>query len=153
MRNARCPTSIFVEHCALSIAHCAVGELEQKMPTRLRDFAVAARSLLEGRPADSIEAVGRIVASDFRDPEGLFYLSRHLAHLGETGPALTLLERVVDGGFFCYPAMARDSWLKPLRTQPAFTRLLARAESHHRTALDAFAQPGGDRALGVAMSV
>ena len=130
-----------------------MGELEQKMPTRLRDFAVAARSLLEGRPADSIEAVGRIVASDFRDPEGLFYLSRHLAHLGETGPALTLPERVVDGGFFCYPAMARDSWLKPLRTQPAFTRLLARAESHHRTALDAFAQLGGDRVLGVAMPV
>ena len=32
------------------------------------------------RLAESIAAVGRVVASDFRDPEGLFYLSRHLAH-------------------------------------------------------------------------
>ena len=60
-------------------------DLEQKMPTRLRDFIVAARTLLEGNTAESIAAVGRIVASDFRDPEGLFYLSRHLAHLNEAG--------------------------------------------------------------------
>ena len=63
-------------------------ELEQKIPGRLRDFVVAARTLLEGHAAESIAAVGRIVGSDFRDPEGLFYLSRHLAHLNEVDPAL-----------------------------------------------------------------
>jgi tetratricopeptide (TPR) repeat protein len=73
-------------------------ELEQTTRTRLRDFIVAARTLLEGNAAESIAAVGRVVASDFRDREGLFYLSRHLAHLNEVGPALDLLERVVAGG-------------------------------------------------------
>ena len=100
-------------------------ELEHKLPGRLRDFAVVARTLLEGHAAESIAAVGRIVGSDFRDPEGLFYLSRHLARLNEVGPALDLLERVVASGYFCFPAMARDPWLDSLRKKPAFTTTAA----------------------------
>jgi DNA-binding winged helix-turn-helix (wHTH) protein/tetratricopeptide (TPR) repeat protein len=124
-------------------------ELEQKIPTRLGDFMVAARTLLEGDQAASIAAVGRIAQSDFRDPEGLFYMSRHLAHLSEVGPALDLFERVVAGGFFCFPAMAGDPWLQPLRRKPAFGKLLRRAESRHQEARAAFERLGGDKVLGV----
>jgi hypothetical protein len=124
-------------------------ELEQKIPTRLRDFTMAARTLLEGRPAESIAAAGRVAASDFRDPEGLFYLSRHLAHLNDTGPALDLFARVVDGGFFGFPAMARDPWLDPLRKKPAFAKLLRRAHTHHEQALAAFDRLGGEKVLGI----
>jgi eukaryotic-like serine/threonine-protein kinase len=120
-------------------------EMEQTTKTRLRDFIVAARNLLEGKPAESVAAVNRVVASDFRDPEGLFYLSRHLAHLNETAAALELLERVVAGGFFCYPAIARDPWLDSLRKKPAFTKLLRQAESRHREAAAAFAQIRADK--------
>jgi hypothetical protein len=126
----------------------ALRDLEQTTRTRLKDFAIAARTLLEGKADESVAAVGRIVASDFRDPEGLFYLSRHLAHLNETGPAIGLLERVVEGGFFCYPAMTSDPWLAPLRKKPLFTQLLHRAESQHREASTLFARAGGDKALG-----
>ena len=62
-------------------------ELEKTTWTRLRDFMVAARTLLEGDAAQSIAAVDRIVDSDFRDPEGLFYLTRHLSHLEEVDRA------------------------------------------------------------------
>ena len=55
----------------------ALRELEKTTTTRMRDFMVAARTLLEGDAAQSVAAVNRIVASDFRDPEGLFYLARH----------------------------------------------------------------------------
>jgi tetratricopeptide (TPR) repeat protein len=65
-------------------------------------YIVASRTLLEGNPAGSIAAVERVAQSDFRDPEGLFYLSRHLAHVNEVGRALDLFERVVAGGFFCF---------------------------------------------------
>ena len=121
-----------------------------KLPGRLRDFVVVARTLLEGHAAESIAAVGRIVASDFRDPEGLFYLSRHLARLNEVGPALDLLERVVASGYFCFPAMARDPWLDPLRKKPAFTKLLRRAEALHQEALAAFERLGGPKLFGAA---
>src|SRR5207245_6351513 len=89
--------------------------LEGKIKTRMRDFIIAARTMIEGETAGSVAAVGRIVASEFSDPEGLFYLTRHLARLNQIDSALELLERVVGGGFFCYPAMVRDPWLEPVR--------------------------------------
>jgi DNA-binding winged helix-turn-helix (wHTH) protein/tetratricopeptide (TPR) repeat protein len=125
-------------------------ELEEKLPGRLRDFAVVARTLLEGHASESIAAVGRIVGSDFRDPEGLFYLSRHLAHLDEVHPALDVLERVITSGYSCFPAMARDPWLGSLRTRPAFTTLLRRAESRHQEALTVFERLGGRQVFGAA---
>jgi len=102
-----------------------------------------ARTMLEGRAADSVTAVAKIVGSDFRDPEGLFYLSRHLARLNEVSPALELLERVVASGYSCFPTMARDPWLNSLRKKLAFSKLLRGTEMQHREALAAFEGAGG----------
>lgn len=126
-------------------------ELEQKTKTRIRDFIIAARALLENDTAESVAAVNRILASDFQDPEGLFYLSRHLAHLGQAGPALELFERVVKGGYFCFPAMARDPWLDSIRKEPVFAKLLQQAEIRHREAAAAFKQLNGEKVLGIAV--
>jgi hypothetical protein len=123
-------------------------ELEQTMKTRVPGFVIAARTLLEGKHAESIATVNRIVASGFKDPEGLFYLSRHLTHLGELDAALNVFQRVVAGGYFCFPAMASDPWLDPLRKKPAFTKLLRQAEAQHREAAAAFAALGGAIVLG-----
>ena len=122
-------------------------DLEQKTKTRIRDFIIAVRALLDKDATESIVAVNRIMASDFQDPEGLFYLSRHLAHLNQFGPALQLFERVVAGGYFCYPAMAKDPWLDSLRKKPAFTKLLRQAETQHRDAA-AFKRLSGEKVLG-----
>ncbi len=130
----------------------ALRDLEKTTWTRMRDFMVAARTLLEGNEAESIAAVNRIVASDFRDPEGLFYLARHLSHLQQVQPAIELFERVVDGGFFCVPAMTGDPWLDPLRKKPAFAKLLRQAGARHREAVAAFADFQGERVLGYTRS-
>jgi len=122
-------------------------ELEQTMKTRVPGFVIAARTLLEGNAADSVATVKRIVASGFKDPEGLFYLTRHLAHLNEVDAALDLFERVVGGGYLCHPAMAADPWLKPLRRKAAFARRLGVAESRHREAAAAFTALGGTSVL------
>jgi len=127
-------------------------ELEQTTNTRIRDFVIAARALLEKNVAESVVAVNRIIASEFRDPEGLYYLVRHLAHLGEAGPALQLFDRVVAGGYFCYPAMAKDPWLDSLRNEPAFGNLLRQVETQHREAATSFERLRGEKLLGVAIS-
>ena len=131
-------------------AVAALRQLEEKTWTRMRDFMIAARALLEGHPSESLAAIDRVVSSDFRDPEGLFYLTRHLAHLNQIGPALDLFRRVVAGGFVCFPAMERDPWLDPLRTTPEFATLLGQAEARHREAAAAFARMEGSVVLGLA---
>ena len=112
----------------------ALREVEQHARSRVPGFVVAGRTLLEGNTSDSLAAVQRIVSSGFNDPEALFYAARHLAHLGEHDGALTVFERVVSGGFFCYPAFAADPWLAGLRKRAAFTRLMREAEARHNEA-------------------
>ena len=127
----------------------ALRALEEKIKTRIRDFLTAARTMIEGNAEASVAAVGRIVSSDFGDPEGLFYLARHLARLNEAESALNLLERVVGGGFFCYPALVSDPWLDSVRKSARFTILLGKAEQQHRRAEAEFNRLEGDRILGM----
>lgn len=122
-------------------------ELEGRTQTRIREFMAAARALLEGNAAESIAAIERLIGSDFGDPEGLFYLTRHLAHLRRTERALELFHRVVRGGFFCYPAMANDPWLDRLRQHAEFKKLLRQAETQHRDAAATFAAMHGNAVL------
>ncbi len=130
----------------------AVRHLEEKTRTRMRDFMIAARALMEGNIPESAAAIDRIVGSDFRDPEGLFYLTRHLARINELDRAGELFARVVPGGFFCFAAMARDPWLDPLRGRPAFDRLLRQARTRYCEAEATFTREQGDVMLGVAPS-
>jgi hypothetical protein len=107
-----------------------------------------ATTLLEGKTDDSIAAANRIAASDFCDPEGLFYMARHLAHLNEIDRAIDLFRRVVEGGYCCYPAMSDDPWLDPARARPEFRTLLQLAETRHRQAASTFARVHGYAVLG-----
>jgi hypothetical protein len=108
----------------------------------------AARALLEGDRSGSIAAVNRVLSSDFSDPEGLFYLTRHLSHLDEVDGALAAFRRVVSGGYFCYPAMAEDEWLDALRRKDEFTELLDVARAGHQKAKTVFDGFDGSRLLG-----
>ena len=109
----------------------------------------AARDLAAGKRDESVAVLSGIVDSGFRDPEGLYYWAGHFAYLGELERAISVFKRAVEGGFFCYPAMARDSGLDPLRAQPEFNRLLYLAETRHREAVAAFLEAGGDGVLGL----
>jgi hypothetical protein len=111
---------------------------------------MAARTMFEGDEVASAAAVQRIVSSDFSDPEGLYYVVRHLARLNQVDSALELFECVVNRGFVCYPAMVNDTWLEPIRHQPAFQSTLRKAEEQHRLAEQEFVRLEGDRILGMA---
>ncbi len=126
-------------------ALAAYRELESKTPTRVRHLIGAGRLLLEDKPGESAASM---LAFEVQDPEALYYGARHLAKLGETDRALERLQRAVEGGFFCYPAMAADPWLDPLRKKPACTRLLKRAEREHREAASLFKGLHGEEMLG-----
>jgi DNA-binding winged helix-turn-helix (wHTH) protein/tetratricopeptide (TPR) repeat protein len=127
----------------------ALRPLEEKMKTRMRDFMMAARAVIEGDLAASVAAIERITTSAFSDPEALLYLSRHLAHLNQVEASLELLERAVGGGHFCYPTMSTDPWFDALRKQPKFVSLLDRAEQQHKAAVKEFDRLEGSQTLGL----
>jgi len=130
-------------------AAAALRVLEQKVTTRMRDFMMAARTMIEGDAEGSVAAIERILSSAFGDPEGLFYLTRHLAHLNQVDAALELYERAVGGGIFCHPAMSSDPWLDSIRKRPEFVKLLERVEHQHQAAAAEFARLEGNRILGM----
>jgi hypothetical protein len=127
----------------------AVREAEARMPTRRRHMAVAARALIEGRVEDSVAAVKAMLSPDFRDPEGRFYVARHIARYGDAREAIAQLERIIADGFFCNPVLARDPSFDRLRGMPAFTALLDRCAVQHRAAVEAFDAADGRAVLGM----
>jgi len=128
----------------------ALRSLEEKVKTRMRDFIMAARTMIEGDAAASVEAIERITNSQFSDPEALLYLTRHLARLNKVDAALELFERVVAGGHFCYPAMSSDPWLDPIRKKTQFVKTLKKAEEQHQVAASVFSRLEGGRILNIA---
>jgi len=124
-------------------------ELEDIPYELIRLYIVSLRALLDGNRRESLEIAEQAISSHFLGPEELFYFARQIAYLGEQERVLAVLRQAIDGGFFCVPALTRDPWLDPLRTQAGFQDLLQRAQARHREALIAFNAEGGDRVLGV----
>jgi non-specific serine/threonine protein kinase len=126
-----------------------LAERVKKLPPKLQQVVGALRALLEGRQADAIAAVQAITASDFRDAEGLYYLARVLARAGAAAEAVALVKQATEAGFWCYPLLASDTWLDPVRDRPEFVAVLRRAEHEHALAVAAYASAAGDRILGL----
>lgn len=123
---------------------------EQDRPWRLgKLYLTSLRTLLEGKREESLAVSEELMQATFRDPEGMYYLGRQLAYLRQEAPALELLARAIDNGFFCHQALLRDPWLDSLRARTEFTSLLNKAHQLHREALTAFLAGGGPSLLGI----
>ncbi len=118
---------------------------DAKLPPKIRQIIGALRALLEGRRDDAVAGILAITNGDFRDAEGLYYLARELAHAGATDDAIAVLQRVCAAGFHCYPLIATDEWLDPIRDRAEFAEMLQRVRHEHELAATAFAAAGGTR--------
>jgi serine/threonine protein kinase len=131
----------------------AVSLLRQRelaKPWRLgRLYLTSLRALLEGKREESLAASEELMNATFRDPEGMYYLARQLGYLREEAPALDMLSRTIDNGFFCHAAMLRDPWLDSLRARTEFASLMSKAHQLQREASAAFVAGGGPSLLGI----
>jgi serine/threonine protein kinase/tetratricopeptide (TPR) repeat protein len=126
-------------------------EKEHAVSERIgRVFMSSLRTLLEGNREASLKTSHELMTGTFRDPEGKYYLARQLAYLSDSGRATRLLKDTVDQGYFCYPQMAADPWLDPIRGDAEFKRLLDRAKVLHQEAIEVFRTEGGPPLLGQA---
>jgi len=130
----------------------AIATLKEKEPgmseRRAQVFMMSLRTLLEGNREMSLKASDELMEKEFMDPEGKYYLARQLAFLSETGRATQVLNATVDGGYFCYPQIASDPWLDPIRGDAEFKRILNRAQALHQEAIELFRAEGGPPLLG-----
>jgi serine/threonine protein kinase len=128
----------------------ALQQAELDKPWRLGKLYLASlRALLQENREESLQASKELMKATFRDPEGIYYLSRQLSYLGQEADALAMLSRAIDNGFFCYPAMVHDPWLDVLRGRTEFTSLLRKAHGLHGEATIAFLEAGGGELLGL----
>ena len=114
-----------------------------------QDLAVSAIGVLTGDREMALDGARRMLEGGFEDPEGLYFLVRHFAKVGETGDALTLFERVVAAGFTTTATFRADPWLASIAGEPRFQAALAAADFTHRHAAELFESAGGPRLLGV----
>jgi non-specific serine/threonine protein kinase len=128
----------------------ALREREVKaQPARLaRLYFTSLRALLEGNREESLRAIEEFRNATFRDPEGLFYIARQSAYLGEKATALELFSRAIERGFFCFPSFVRDPWLDNLRGSREFNDQMRKAQELHREAVQSFLALGGEALLG-----
>ena len=124
-------------------------EKEAAIPERRGQvFIMSLRALLEGDRELSLQASDELITDGFQDPEGVYYLARQLAYLNDSGRANRLLSHTVEGGYFCYPQIASDPWLDPIRGDAEFKRILQTAQTLHQQAIDVFRAEGGPPLLG-----
>jgi TolB-like protein len=99
--------------------------------------------------------VGRVAISKlldfaaFADPEGWYYWAQAATGLGDRERAMDLLSRAVDTGLHCVRGLETPPMLDPLRTDPRFASLVARARAGQAIAVRAFADADGHRLLGL----
>ena len=121
-----------------------------KVPPVMRAFVLAALYVIDpDEPRDL--APLRNLLDLFKDPEGLYYVARTLAKLGDLEGAAIGMQRSVERGYLCYPTFASDPWLDPLRGGSDFEAAMERAQTGHEAALADFKAGGGEKILGVSL--
>jgi len=133
-------------------ANGAIGLLRQREASTvpmIRSLFATTRTLLEGDGAACVTNAESVI-DGFSDPEAMFLGVRHVAYFGDPGRVITLLERVLDGGYNWFRTVrAPDPWLEKLFDVPAFLALEERARSDYKQARAEFYAAGGGSLFGV----
>jgi tetratricopeptide (TPR) repeat protein len=102
-----------------------IGEDDQKLAAQ---FELAYWS---GQRALALEALRKRESQDPADEEVLYSIVERYGIIGEAGDCARCLRKSVELGFFCYPYMARDPDLDPVRSAPEVQKVLALAKTKH----------------------
>jgi serine/threonine protein kinase len=116
----------------------------------VRAIIQSLRAYLEGDFAECLSAIQAGEPQARKDPECLYYMARHLAQINQQERAIKILSNVIESGFLCGSAVARDPWLAPLRSLPGYSQLLHIAEQRRSPAHAGFLEAGGPRLLNMA---
>jgi serine/threonine protein kinase len=105
-------------------------------------FRAAFEGVMRGDRAMTRGAGLELIADEFPDGEGFYYMARALARVGELELATEAFARAIRS-FFCVPGMDRDRWIDPLRGRADFEAALATARDRHLRSVAQFESAGG----------
>jgi DNA-binding winged helix-turn-helix (wHTH) protein/TolB-like protein len=77
------------------------------------------------------ESEAKIQERSVGDPEAIYKIAQAYALLGDRESAMRMLQTSIAGGFFPYPYLKKDPLLDSLRSERAFTALMAAARQRH----------------------
>jgi serine/threonine protein kinase/tetratricopeptide (TPR) repeat protein len=129
-------------------AAALVAERERWRQTPLGlTYLQALRALIEGRRDDCVRLTDAARARFHLRGEELFYMARHYAWAEEADKAVQALAEAVETGYFNFPTLDTDPWLKALRGSREFDAVLQHAAMRHQQAQAIFAKAGGPQYL------
>src|SRR5881628_1663840 len=84
------------------------------------------RACAAHRPLPEIAALASTVRPQ-EDPEVDYFFASHLAYCGQTGAALQLLKRAIQGNYCSYPAIDSDRYFVSVRAKAEFAEIRSAA--------------------------
>ena len=96
------------------------GRIDQRSQASLASVLAA-----NGKRDDAADTIRVVLDSGYMDHHVAYALGVASAQLGRAGDAVRWLRSAADTGFPCYPWMARDPLLDPVRSDPGFQAFLA----------------------------
>jgi len=94
-------------------------------------FSKAVKAYIEQNKGEGLKIAKEWEQNDPWDSEALYQLSSIYGLFGEKKKCSLILRKAVDGGFFNYPFMLKDTFLDPVRDDPEFQEVLALAKKRH----------------------
>jgi len=80
---------------------------------------------INGNKENGLEKIKTLETSNTYDGEQFFNYANLYALFGQKKDCLRTLKKAIDAGFYCYPLFANDIFLKSMRNEPEFKKLLS----------------------------
>jgi TolB-like protein/tetratricopeptide (TPR) repeat protein len=103
---------------------------------------------VEGRGAEVLLTIPAGALKIRDDPEAVFQEGWLLCDIGQYESGLEYVQRAVAKGYYVVPTLSTAPAFNPIRSDPRFQAVVAKAEAGRQQALGAFREGGGERLLG-----
>ena len=86
---------------------------------------------IDNKKVDGLKMIGSLETSNVFDAEQIYNYANLYGLYGEKKDCVRLLKKAIDGGFYCYPYMLKDSFLDPVRSDEEFKSVLSYAKKKY----------------------